>query len=90
MKRPRKKLISRSFKRGAGLIPISRYAEFRQELMAEWGIIGITTWYQRLRGERALTPCEIEAAERIFAKYGVTKDKVWGKEDGLERTPVED
>lgn len=90
MKRPRKKLICQSFKRGAGLIPIRHYAEFRQELMTAWGIVGTTTWYQRLRGERVLSPCEIEVAERIFAKYGVTKDQVWGKDNGPERASVED
>ena len=90
MKKAQQKKIRQSFKRGAGLIPIRHYAEFRQELMTAWGIVGTTTWYQRLRGERVLSPCEIEVAERIFAKYGVNKDQVWGKEDEPGRASIED
>ena len=69
----------RPFKKGSEFIPKGRYARFRAELMTAWGIKGKTAWYQRLRGEKPLSPCEIEAAEKIFAKYGVTKNNIWGK-----------
>lgn len=90
MKKAQQKFTGHSFKRGAGLVPIRQYAAFRQELMNAWGIVGTTTWYMRLRGERELSPCEREAAERIFAKYGVDKSQIWGCEDGPASTSVED
>ena len=72
-----------SFKGGAGLIAKARYAEFRQELMNVWGIQGMTCWYKRLRGESPLTSLEREAAEKVFARYGVRRENIWDKKDGL-------
>lgn len=90
MKRPRKKLICRPFKRGMGRIGRYNLPKLRAEIMDSWGISGSTAWYERMRGKKGLTPCEIEAAERIFAKYGVDKSQIWGCEDGPASTSVED
>lgn len=85
-----KKNIYRPFKAGVSRIPRRDFPVLRSELMRAWGITSATAWYERLRGERALSPAEVDAAERIFAKYGVKRDQIWGKDDGFERPTFQD
>lgn len=66
------------FKKGFGLVQNKDARKVREELMSAIGINSRTQWYQRLSGDIIPNVQEAEKIERIFEKYGVNKNKVWG------------
>jgi len=67
-----------TFVNGYGQIRKKDITAFKKEVLTELGYTTWTAFYQRLHGRIDLTVREKEIIERVFAKYGVTKN-IWGK-----------
>ena len=71
--------IQYSFQRGWYRLRQSEVAEARSRIMAMFGITTRMAFLKRLNGDTMGIPADREAIERLFAEYGIEKDKVWGK-----------
>ena len=67
-----------AFVNGYGQIKKRDITAFKKEIVTELGYNTWATFYQRLHGRIDLTVREKGIIERVFAKYGVTKN-IWGK-----------
>jgi hypothetical protein len=68
-----------SFQRGWYRLRQSEVAEARAKIMAMFGITTRMAFIKRLNGDTMGIPSDRDAIERVFAEYGIEKDKVWGK-----------
>lgn len=53
------------------------YREFHQKIKDLFKYKNMTSFFNRVHGTKKLTKEEIEAVEKIFAKYGITE--IWGQ-----------
>ena len=77
-KKTKKVVPESSFNRGWSQIPPCYRDEVRQKLMAVFGILTISQFYARMRGEVEPRKSQIEGVQAVFAQFNVTD--IWGLE----------
>ncbi|MGL5914109.1 MAG: hypothetical protein ACRCZB_08080 [Bacteroidales bacterium] len=70
--------IEYSFLRGWGLLKAKDQEKVKAAIMVRLNIETRNAWCKRRRGDIEPKVSEAKAIEAIFAKYGVSKENVWG------------
>ena len=69
-----------SFWNGYGQIRKRDVKAFKADVLRALEYKGMMTFYQKMNGQESLPVREKETIERIFKKYGITKN-IWGNDD---------
>lgn len=69
-----------SFNKGFNNIKFGDVREFRKEMMRSLNIRSRVSWLKRLKGEIEPKITDAIMIEKIFKKYGIKKEDVWGNE----------
>ena len=69
--------MNNSFRPGMLQLKWADVPKVRKEIMSVLGITSRNGWSWRLRGKVEPKKSEVDAIEKIFAKYGVTQN-IWG------------